>query len=988
MCRFLPLKPWIVAALCFVSTPLLSQTIDWTVPGTNSFNLSNGQLSATANNVCTATPVTATFSLQSGSAAGTSFPSASAANRATVGFNLTSAPNNGARLILDFGVGNEVENLTFTVFDLDRANNSGSSWNDRMVFSPTFGGTPTNATFACSGASCSWASSGNTVTSTTNNTTFAAAFGQIQVTIPGPVDRIVMDYVGLGPGTNNQFAGWGPLSFDCSATPILGLGLEVTDLGDGPAARITAERTEGVLALDLQAWNDGTESFETFQTLGTLSGSSRIDHEVRIPAWAAGSSAYRVVEVDTRGRRLTHGPWAAGELPRPKILARRARREAPAKRLSPARRVAADRARFAHTEAPGLMSAPTDDVAAVTLRGEAVASATESGHVYWYSERHTDLWNRGAVYRVAPGVGLEMGAHVVAPSPAEPRALALQRLELEDNLVPATAATSVNDRQDFWYWFGFLATASRAIEQELSFPLSDVPRGEPVLELHLAGGAFQNSAGRYEMKVEVNGADLGNVTWSGHGPRVRRLTIPEGVLGWSNTVKLEAVPIDGQNLTVFYLDRIAVDYLAAPVANEGQIRFTAVDEKTLVYGLGDGPYVGIAFPEDRTPEWLGATRLESAVTAKGLVLDTEPGTTYVLSRAADAVRPVLRPESAPSASAALAADLLVLAPSGLLDAGRRYSAARSARGVSARTVDLEWVFQRYADGFETPDAIRRYLRDLDRRDALPTVVLLLGKGTFDHRDYGGQGDSLVVTDFVATPFGLYSADNRMGDLDGDGFREALVARLPVTQAAEVDSYLAKIEEHAARRDAAVLVADNADVAGDFPAQTSDLAPLVKGSRSVISLEQKDPETVFEELVESWNDEPEIFVYTGHGSSTQLADENVFDTGDVGELEGTVSLALSLSCAVNRHEVPDFLSLGEALVLEDDAGSLVSVAPSGLSFSQPSFDLGRHVLDRWPRRNTHLGVVLLQSLNAFEAEDVRGLTALYSVLGDPTAVVAE
>ena len=982
MRRLLPLVLWLLAS------PLLSQTIDWVGSASNSFDLSNNQLTATANNVCTATDVTATFSLESGAVAGTNFPSANPANRATVGFNLTSAPNTGARLVLDFGVGNEVENLTFTIFDIDRANNAGSSWNDRMVFSPTFGGTPTGANFACSGASCSWSSSGNTVTSTTNNPTFTSAFGQVQVTIPGPVDRVVMDYVGLGTGTNNQFAGWGPFAFDCSATPILGLGLEITQNENGPGARITAERTEGVVALDLQSWNESTEAFETFQTLGTLAGNSRIDHEVTIPEWAAEASAYRVVEVDTRGRRLTHGPWLASELPRPKTLVVRSRADAPASRLSSAARVPIDRTRFAHTVAPGLASAPVGDVSTVSLRGEAVPSATEDGQVYWYSERYTDLWNLGAVYRVTPGAGEEMQAHVVAPSASEPRALARQRLEIEDNLVPATAATSVNDRQDFWYWFGFLAAGSRVIEQEFSFALADVPRDEPVLELQVVGGAFQNSAGRYEMNVVVNGTDLGNVTWSGHGPRTRRLTVPEGVLGWSNTVRLEAVPIPGQTLTVFYLDRVAVDYLAAPVAADGQVRFTAVGEKTLVYGLGDGPHVGIAQPADRAAEWLSASQLAAAVTPSGLVLDTEPGTTYTLARAADTLRPMLRAEATPSASAALRSELLVLAPNGLADAGRRYAEARRARGVATRAVDLEWVYQRYADGFETPDAIRRYLRDLQERGALPTVVLLLGKGTFDHRDYGGQGDSLVVTDFVATPFGLYSADNNMGDLDRDGFREVLVARLPVTQAAEVDAYLAKIDEHTAQRDAAVLVADNADVAGDFPAQTSDLAPLVKGSRSVISLEQKDAETVFEELVESWNDEPEIFVYTGHGSSTQLADENVFDTGDVESLEGTVSLALSLSCAVNRHEVPSFVSLGEALVLEDDAGSLVSVAPSGLSFSQPSFDLGRHLLDRWPRRNSHLGVVLLQSLNAFEAEDTRGLTSLYSVLGDPTAVVSE
>ncbi len=967
---------------------LLGQTIDWTTPGINSFNLVDGQLVSTANNVCTATNVTATFSNPSG-APRTPFPDADATNNIViVGFDLTSAPNTGARLDLDFGVGNEVENLQFAVYDMDRVDNSGSAWNDRMVFQPTFNGVSTGVNFACAAASCTWTqSAANAVTSTTSSGTTSLA-GQVQVTIPGPVDRVVMDYVGIGPGTNVQISGWGPLSFDCSATPILGLGIEITERPDGAAeARLAAERTEGVLALELEHWDPAKDAWTVAATFEALDGDSRLDLTRALGQQAAGASHLRVVEIDTRGRRTVHGPWERDGLPPPKLKRRLRRVKRAASERLRARAPTTGAPVFASTSSVGLVRVEASPGAAVLHRGVALPSVSQGGEVYWLAPESGDLWNREATFSVGAAAELPMPAHFLPLAADDEPAPALQRVSREENLVAATAATTLNARQDYWYWHGFLATPSRTITQHVELPLPSLPQGEPVLELEVVGGAFRNSAGRYEMDVAVNGVGLGRVAWSGQRPRTRRLAVPERVLGWANTVSLTSVPVKGQPLTVFYLDRVAIEYAGDAVAQDGRTRFVATGDLTRVYGLDSAELLGVVQPPEGGPEWISPEALAASRSSQGLLLPTIPGATYDLAEAAKVPSAVARPALRARATDFLPTELLVLAPSGLLDVAHEYAAARSAAGVPARAVDLEWVYQRYAHGLERPAAITSYLRHLRRRGALPDVALLMGKGTFDHRDFGAHGDSLVPAELMATPFGLYAADNQLGDLEGDGPREVLVARLPVTHPDDVRAYLAKVEGFAAASSASVLVSDDADPAGDFPAQTDRLRELVS-AHSVLSLEESAADELFDQLVAAWAEEPAVFVYTGHGSSTQLADENILETADVESLEGTIGLALSLSCAVNRFEIPGFLSLGEALVLEPGAGALLSVAPTGLSFSEPSFELGESLLLGLRHPSAHLGRLLLHSLNEFERRDGRGLTGLYAVLGDPTALRTE
>ncbi len=96
--------------------------------------------------------------------------------------------------------------------------------------------------------------------------------------------------------------------------------------------------------------------------------------------------------------------------------------------------------------------------------------------------------------------------------------------------------------------------------------------------------------------------------------------------------------------------------------------------------------------------------------------------------------------------------------------------------------------------------------------------------------------------------------------------------------------------------------------------------------------------------------------------------------------------MGLTCVVNRHEIPAYDALGEALVLAPDGGALVTLAPTGLSYSDPSLVLGALITDRL--RSSHsIAEAVLHGLNELTAADPSGLDALYTVLGDPTLAMA-
>src|SRR5205085_1607432 len=151
--------------------------------------------------------------------------------------------------------------------------------------------------------------------------------------------------------------------------------------------------------------------------------------------------------------------------------------------------------------------------------------------------------------------------------------------------------------------------------------------------------------------------------------------------------------------------------------------------------------------------------------------------------------------------------------------------ARSKEGLRGAFVDQQQLFDYYNDGRYGPAGIQKAVRS-----ARPQYLLLLGRTTYDYRNYSGLNvDPLCPAFLVSTSFwSQATSDSMFGDL-GRGYPEVAVGRLPVNNAAELGVAVRHILNYSGAPTSGVRVhsvADQADPqAADFPAQSAALGQM-------------------------------------------------------------------------------------------------------------------------------------------------------------------
>src|SRR5205085_1810961 len=108
-------------------------------------------------------------------------------------------------------------------------------------------------------------------------------------------------------------------------------------------------------------------------------------------------------------------------------------------------------------------------------------------------------------------------------------------------------------------------------------------------------------------------------------------------------------------------------------------------------------------------------------------------------------------------------------------------ATHSKEGMRCSFVDQEQLFDVYNYGRYGPAGIQRAVRAVR-----PRYLLLLGRTTYDYKNYEGQNvDPMCPTFLVSTSFwSQATSDSLFGDL-GRGCPDIAVGRLPVNDAAEL-----------------------------------------------------------------------------------------------------------------------------------------------------------------------------------------------------------
>jgi hypothetical protein len=246
---------------------------------------------------------------------------------------------------------------------------------------------------------------------------------------------------------------------------------------------------------------------------------------------------------------------------------------------------------------------------------------------------------------------------------------------------------------------------------------------------------------------------------------------------------------------------------------------------------------------------------------------------------------------------------------------------------------------------------------------------------------------------VATLDGLFPSDNRFVDVVGnDGVPDMAIGRLPVGTPEELLAVIDKIMvyENAGGdwTKRVLMVADNPDDRGDFPADSNDVAFLLPAEYTVdkVYLSQHPIGKARQLVLNGFSEGALLLNYIGHGGVDRLAEEGMLLTRDVTFLQNGERLPVitAMTCIIGQYAIPGFTSLSEALMLKDDGGAAAVWSPAGLSANNRAKVLdGEFFRALFVRGEKRLGQSVRRALKAYSEQGGEPfMLDIYTLLGDP------
>jgi hypothetical protein len=533
-----------------------------------------------------------------------------------------------------------------------------------------------------------------------------------------------------------------------------------------------------------------------------------------------------------------------------------------------------------------------------------------------------------------------------------------------------------------WLWDVVVSPGSKSYP----FALSETQPGEAKLEVYLQGASDFEAAPEHRVRVAVNGVPVGEALWDGKSAKTLEAPLAAGVLReGANELSIENAGSTGVPYSMVFLDRFAVTYRRRPIA-EGGVLEGGFDEpgRVAVEDLSRGSFVLQTSPESA---WLRG--------AEGASFLVEAGRRYFAVSPEAVLEPGIRKATASALkSSGNRADYLLVGPREFLPAAEPLVRHRLRQGLLAKAVAIEEIYDEFGFGESRPEALRAFLEFAYHHwTAPPRYVVLFGDATYDRRDFLGTGvRDRVPAWMLRTSYLWTAADPLYAAVNGeDDLPDLALGRLPAATLDEARVLVEKILEYEESGQelsgGTVLVADDPDAAGDFEADSDEIAARLAGRdvRKIYLRELGSAETR-RAIVESLDRGASLLSYVGHGGIALWASENVFEGGDVSSLSPQPSqpIVMTMNCLNGYFHFPYFDALGEALVKARHKGAIAAFSPSGLSLNAPAHHFHRVLMaELTSGRHARLGDAVLAAQTSYaESGLLPELLSIYHLLGDP------
>ena len=540
-------------------------------------------------------------------------------------------------------------------------------------------------------------------------------------------------------------------------------------------------------------------------------------------------------------------------------------------------------------------------------------------------------------------------------------------------------------------------------EKDFTVMLADVMPGSGVLRAYIMGANDRTYGPDHRVTLSLNGEPLpGFVEFDGFNAAVVEAPFDSTLLspdadGMSELrVTLHGEAINGASKTLVFLDSLEIEYPRRLRMRDGNLAVHSLDPGVAtVEGLSGSDVRVVEAPGTANAKWREDLTVEAVGDGSWKVSFVAPeGGDFVVS--AEPLTPGVELDTGSSlTSKKNAAEYVIIAPRSLGSGAEALAEYRSGR-FSTKVVWLEDIYDEFSFGRVDANAIGAFLDNTRARwGQAPEYVVLIGRGTMDHRDVLGRGESLMPLQMVVTPWGLSGSDRRYAS-DNSGELRHTLGRIAALTDDEVLAYVEKLRAYETQSGDmswswhGVLVADNPDSAGDFPANTEILGDAIE-LYGYSTQRLYHPRDAVRELLllglgtGSYG----YFNYDGHGARTRLGAENYLHAADVAGLGNGARLPVfaAFTCVVGDSSQPGTLSLADTLVLQADGGAVAAFGPTALSLDVDAQKLNRHFIHALMGDGLGVGAAGRAALDAGRIDMVFPfMLEIYQTAGDPAVKI--
>lgn len=571
---------------------------------------------------------------------------------------------------------------------------------------------------------------------------------------------------------------------------------------------------------------------------------------------------------------------------------------------------------------------------------------------------------------------------------------------ISDTVHLARPAIYLPQYDDPWFWQTIVAPMTTTITVTLPAALPAPAQ----LRAHLWGSTQDAVNPDHHIRLAFNGARIADEKWDGQGARVITATIPaNAVRAGDNALQLIAPGDTGAQADITLLRALDVTYTRRLVAQNDRLEFTAGAGTYRIEGFSSDAIELYDITDPRAPARV--TNTHSAARALTFATDAPSPRRWLTvgPNGAQAVARIVPMSASDLRAPDRAVDYLVITHPNFVGALQPLIDWRARQGLRVRVVTTEQAYDEFAHGEESPHALRAFLDWARQNWQSLRLVLLVGKASYDYRDYQkGANKNLLPTFLLKTPnLGQTASDNWFVAPDDTSGHPALaIGRIPAQTAEQVTrvvnktlAYESSLRAHADWHTRALFIAD--DKEQSFVSMSDALialSPQLTARKIYLADYRGDVNAARAEMLARWNEGAGWVTYIGHGSIDTWAEGPLFSTEHLGALKNgaRTPILFTPTCLDGFFYHPQKNSLAEELLFKSDGGIVAGLVPTGLSLPQSQEELMRALFTEISANPALMfGEAIMRAKRRLDGTipNTREVIDTFVWLGDPALLIA-